>query len=277
MRVISNFPPSPTPRPLLQAVARASSGASGGNWAPGSKRPAHLPGTAPGDNGFDPLGLAVDPKDLAWFTQAELIHARFAMAGAAGILIPSILTHAGVLDIAPWYEAGKVAVSADFQADGIPPPPIGIDPNLQSSGTDLGTLLTVQLELFAFVEIRRWMDIRKPGSLSKPDSFSPAGGFEKAFGGTDACGYPGGIFDPLGLSKNNLRVMQERELANGRLAMLSVLGFFGQYGATKTDPVQNWLDHVASPWTANVCTNATAVPVFNGGELLKNAYGAFNG
>ena len=256
-------------------MARAASGASGGNWAPGSKRPAHLPGTAPGDNGFDPLSLGENPANLAWFTQAELVHARFAMAGAAGILIPSILTHAGVLDIAPWYEAGKVAVGADFQADGIPPPPIGIDPDFQSSGTDLGTLLTVQLELFAFVEVRRWMDIRKPGSLSKPDSFSPAGGFEKAFGGTDACGYPGGIFDPLGLSKGNLKRMQERELANGRLAMLSMLGFYGQYGATGTDPVQNWLDHVAAPWTANVCTNAIAVPWANGG--LENAYGSFQG
>merc|ERR1719181_1605304 len=121
-----------------------------------------------------------------------------------------LVVHARVGQRDPCQQ-GKVAVGAGFQADGIPPPPIGIDPDFQSSGTDLGSLLVVQLELFAFVEVRRWMDIRKPGSLSKPDSFSPAGGFEKAFGGTEACGYPGGIFDPLGLAKGNLKKMQERE------------------------------------------------------------------
>lgn len=30
------------------------------------------------------------------------------MTAVAGILIPSILTHAGVLDLPAWYEAGKI-------------------------------------------------------------------------------------------------------------------------------------------------------------------------
>ena len=43
-----------------------------------------------GDFGFDPLGLGKKPQDLAWYVQAELVHARFAMLGAAGIMIPEV-------------------------------------------------------------------------------------------------------------------------------------------------------------------------------------------
>lgn len=43
-----------------------------------------------GDYGFDPLGLGEDPKSLKWYVQAELVHARFAMAGVAGILFTDV-------------------------------------------------------------------------------------------------------------------------------------------------------------------------------------------
>lgn len=43
-----------------------------------------------GDFGFDPLGLGEDPNSLKWFVQAELVHSRFAMAGAAGILFTDV-------------------------------------------------------------------------------------------------------------------------------------------------------------------------------------------
>lgn len=43
-----------------------------------------------GDFGFDPLGLGSDPRDLRWYVQAELVHARFAMAGVAGILFTDV-------------------------------------------------------------------------------------------------------------------------------------------------------------------------------------------
>lgn len=44
----------------------------------------------PGDYGFDPLNLGEDKEALKWFVQAELIHARTAMAAVAGILIPGV-------------------------------------------------------------------------------------------------------------------------------------------------------------------------------------------
>jgi hypothetical protein len=55
----------------------------------------------------------------------------------------------------------------------------------------------VELFLCGFVESKRWMDFRKPGSQAEPGSFL---GFESSFKGTKN-GYPGGIFDPLGLTK----------------------------------------------------------------------------
>ena len=40
--------------------------------------------TLAGDYGFDPLGLADEPKKLAWYREAEIKHARLAMLAAAG-------------------------------------------------------------------------------------------------------------------------------------------------------------------------------------------------
>lgn len=59
-------------------------------WFPGNDPPAWLDGSLPGDYGFDPLGLGSDPETLRWMADAEVIHGRFAMMGAAGIVIPGV-------------------------------------------------------------------------------------------------------------------------------------------------------------------------------------------
>jgi hypothetical protein len=41
-------------------------------------------GTLAGDKGFDPLGFAATPDDLAWYREAEVKHARLAMLAACG-------------------------------------------------------------------------------------------------------------------------------------------------------------------------------------------------
>jgi hypothetical protein len=38
-------------------------------------------------------------------------------------------------------------------------------------------------------------------------------------------GYPGGIFDPMGFSKGNLKELQTKEIKNGRIAMVAYMGF----------------------------------------------------
>ena len=48
------------------------------------------------------------------------------------------------------------------------------------------------------MEIKRWQDFKKPGSQTEKGSFV---GLEGFFKGSGENGYPGGIFDPLGLSK----------------------------------------------------------------------------
>ncbi len=48
------------------------------------------------------------------YVHSELIHSRFAMAGVAGILIPDILTHVGLLNVPVWYQQGLEAQKGSF-------------------------------------------------------------------------------------------------------------------------------------------------------------------
>lgn len=45
-------------------------------------------GTLPGDYGYDPLGLGKDVEQVEKYRVNELLHARWAMLAAAGIIIP---------------------------------------------------------------------------------------------------------------------------------------------------------------------------------------------
>lgn len=200
-------------------------------WMPGSAAPSHLTGSLAGDYGFDPLGLGKNPEDLAWYVQAELVHARFAMLGAAGIMIPEALTKAGLLNVPVWYEAG--ATKFEF--------------------TNFSTLLISQLLLMGWAETKRYMDFKNPKSQGTPGSFL---GAEAALGGTGENGYPGMAFDPFGYSKDPamLAEMKVKEIANGRLAMMAMAGFYVQSALTGKGPLDNWLDHIADPFGNNVTT-----------------------
>jgi light-harvesting complex I chlorophyll a/b binding protein 5 len=191
---------------------------------PGSTPPAHLNGTLPGDFGFDPLELGREPESLRWYVQAELVHARFAMAGVAGILYTDLLRATGRTDIPLWYEAG--AYHFDF--------------------ADTRSLFLVQLILMGFVETKRWMDFITPGSQAAEDSFF---GYEAAFEGLEN-GYPGGpLFNPMGFANNPTKPqpMKWREIKNGRLAMVAMVGFIVQAYVTKTGPIENLMTHLSDP------------------------------
>jgi len=74
--------------------------------------------------------------------------------------------------------------------------------------------------------------------------------------------YPGGKFDPAGLSKGaDFEKLKRKELANGRVAMLAMLGIMAENQANPgLGPVAALKEHVASPWTVSAATNALAVP-----------------
>jgi light-harvesting complex I chlorophyll a/b binding protein 4 len=68
-------------------------------------------------------------------------------------------------------------------------------------------------------------------------------------------GYPGGIFDPMGMSKGDLKKMQTKEIKNGRVAMVAFMGFILQAQATGKGPLACLFDHMSSPFSNNITTN----------------------
>merc|ERR550514_70401 len=67
--------------------------------------------------------------------------------------------------------------------------------------------------------------------------------------------YPG--FDFAGLAKRPeaLESLKIKEIKNGRLAMISFLGFVAQHSATGKTPLTNLSDHLSDPFHCNVSSN----------------------
>jgi len=72
--------------------------------------------------------------------------------------------------------------------------------------------------------------------------------------------YPGGAFDPMGMSKGNVEELKVKEIKNGRLAMIAFLGFVAQHQATGKSPLAALTDHLADPFAANFATNGVSLP-----------------
>nr|6IGZ_4 Chain 4, Lhca-b [Bryopsis corticulans]6IGZ_8 Chain 8, Lhca-b [Bryopsis corticulans] len=209
-------------RPSL-AVVRA---ADRPIWLPGADVPEWLDGTIPGDFGYDPLKLGKDPETLKWYVQAELVHGRFAMMGLVGMLVPELLTNAGIglpAKGTEWFNAGAAPMFAPT-----------------------GVLFAMQFLLMGWAEIRRYQDFKNPGSVN----------VDPIFGGKlpdgNIPGYPGGIFDPFGFAKGDVDSLKLKEVKNGRLAMFATLGFYCQAVVTGKGPIACWTSHLADPWANNV-------------------------
>jgi light-harvesting complex I chlorophyll a/b binding protein 4 len=181
----------------------------------------------PADYGFDPLYLGADPAKLSWFREAELVHARWAMLGTAGVLAQEI-----VRPEIFFYDA-----------------PVEIDLPISAVG-----LVATQILLMHYTEIRRyyaWRDGGKGKMLEDP-----------LFKGNELqahpAGYPGGIFAPI--IPGELEELKEKELKHGRLAMLAFIGFIMSAQVTGKNPIANLIDHVASPMSTNMFAKAAVVP-----------------
>jgi light-harvesting complex II chlorophyll a/b binding protein 5 len=213
--------------------------------------PEYLTGELAGDYGYDPLGLGKDFETLDKYRANELLHARWAMLAAAGIIIPEGLQANGA-DIkgGTWFETGAEMLNGgtlNYFAV-----PFGVVGN----PLPLAAVVLVEVLLMGAVE-----KFRQDGT--GPAGFSPGvGEFDSdIFDGLDRL-YPGGPFDPLGLADDPevFAELQVKEIKNGRLAMIAVLAFGFQAYVTGEGPYANITKHLDDPFGYNLLT------VLGGGE-----------
>lgn len=77
--------------------------------------PAWLDGELPGDYGFDTAQLGRDPAKLDRYVELELLHARWAMLGALGALLPEALQETGAAAFLEpvWWRVGAAKLQGE--------------------------------------------------------------------------------------------------------------------------------------------------------------------
>mmetsp|Transcript_29605 Transcript_29605/g.47289 ORF Transcript_29605/g.47289 Transcript_29605/m.47289 type:complete len:239 (-) Transcript_29605:104-820(-) len=209
-----------------------------------SNVPEYLTGEFPGDYGWDHIGLSADPTTFQRYRETELIHGRWAMAGALGCLVPELLSkYAGINYQNPeWFKAGSdIFTSKGVEYFGQPLVLNSQFPSIVNAHNAV-TLLMTQIILMGGAEAYRV-------------NGGPLG--EK---GSDPM-YPGGeYFDPLGFADEPEKAaeLKVKEIKNGRLAMVAMLGYYVQAIVTGKGPVENWVEHISNPTGANGLTQAFA-------------------
>jgi light-harvesting complex II chlorophyll a/b binding protein 5 len=207
--------------------------------------PSYLNGQLAGDYGYDPLGLGKDTETVEKYRAYELLHARWAMLAAAGIIIPEGLQANGAnITGGTWFETGAEMLNGGTLNYFAVPWAVINNP------LPLVVVTAIEVVLMGAVE-----NYRRQGR--GPPGYSPGvGKFESdIFDGLDNL-YPGGPFDPLGLADDPevFAELKVKEIKNGRLAMVSVLGFAVQSYVTGEGPYANWAKHVSDPFGYNLLT-----------------------
>ncbi len=164
--------------------------------------------------GYDPLSLGKDGSQVEKYRAFELIHARWAMLAAAGIIIPEGLQANGAaIRGGTWFETGAEML------DGGTLNYFAVPWGVVNNPLPLIAVAVIEAGLMFAVE-----NYRQKGQ--GPPGYSPGvGKFDSdIFDGLDKL-YPGGPFDPLGLADDPevFSELQVKEIKNGRLAMVAVL------------------------------------------------------
>ena len=195
--------------------------------------PSYLDGKLAGDYGFDPLGLGADGA-IKQYRVAEVIHARWAMLAVPGIVIPEALNVAG----GDWRETGKVFLEG-------------------STGRFGPAELWLGIAVAPLIVLMGGAEKFRSDPASAPSGFVP---FKGSFTGKDFAKLdpinPGGPLDfyNVAATPQDLEILKVKEIKNGRLAMIAMLGVFVQGATTGEGPAANWGKHVADPFGYNFVT-----------------------
>ncbi|KAI8526486.1 hypothetical protein RHMOL_Rhmol12G0000900 [Rhododendron molle] len=175
--------------------------------------------------GYDPFGLSKKPEDFAKYQAYELIHARWAMLGAAGFIIPEAFNKFGANcgPEAVWFKTGALLLDGNTL-------------NYFGKNIPINLVLAVIAEVVLLGGAEYY---RITNGLGLEDKL-----------------HPGGPFDPLGLAKDpdQAALLKVKEIKNGRLAMFAMLGFFIQAYVTGEGPVENLSKHLSDPFGNNLLT-----------------------
>jgi hypothetical protein len=170
---------------------------------------------------FDPLKLAdaslwgtSEEKTIAWLRHSEIKHGRVAMAAFVGYIVQSNF-------VFPWA----------LTASGMPHPSTDLSPPEQWDALPFAS----KLQIISFI-----------GFLEFYSELSPASGTASALPHYMSGGTPGkyptfddiphpvpfNLYDPFGFSKNKSPEAKasglKKEINNGRLAMLGIIGFLSE-------------------------------------------------
>lgn len=201
----------------------------------------HLTGELSGDYGFDPLGLSADPESLDRNQELELLHARWAMLGMVGVVVPELLTDVGALPLAEpvWWKVGAAKLNGESLNY------LGVGGFVIAGKQGIAVIAACQAVLMGGPEYARSVGIR---SLEPVGVYLPG---DK--------NYPGGApFDPLKLSDDAEAFEWQRvaEIKHGRMAMVAMAGCFAQAFVTREGPWANLRDFLSDPAHATVFSPA---------------------